>query len=170
MPNHATIPSPSLYTAAPLRNRVRVELNAPVPEVWALVGDFARLPEYSAGLERVDVQTGPGGVPEWYLCHFKPVKAGAAGPVARDLVRWYEANRGWASVDDEPNDFGTRDSLHLVTVAPTERGTMVEWVAHYNAADIEASRSDLDLALVDIAERLIQRFGGRLFERYAQRG
>jgi hypothetical protein len=48
-------------TAAPLRNRVRIELQAPVAEVWALVGSLERYPEYSAGLERVDVTRGGNG-------------------------------------------------------------------------------------------------------------
>ena len=33
------------FNAAPLRNRVRVRLNATPDEVWALVGDLTRFPE-----------------------------------------------------------------------------------------------------------------------------
>lgn len=168
MLSQATIPSPASSTSAPLRNRMRVELHAPVPEVWGLVGDIARLPEYSAGLERVDVKKGPSGAPEEYVCYFKPIEEGAFGAVARDLVRWYEPNRGWASIDAEPNDFGTKNSLHMVMLAPTERGTIVEWFAHYDAMDLETNRSELDKAYADIAERLIQRFGGRVIERYVE--
>jgi hypothetical protein len=39
-------------TSAPLRHRLRHELNAPVPDVWALVGRHERLHEYSAGMAR----------------------------------------------------------------------------------------------------------------------
>lgn len=46
------VPSASDFTSSPLRNRIRVELEAPVSTVWELVGDLSRFPEYSVGLER----------------------------------------------------------------------------------------------------------------------
>jgi carbon monoxide dehydrogenase subunit G len=168
MKTETAIPNPASLTTAPVRNRMRVELHAPVHEVWALVGDIGRLPEYSAGLERVDVKKNRNGAPEEYTCHFKPVQEGGAGAVARDLVRWHEPNRGWASVDAEPNDFGTKNSLHLVTVSPSQVGTLVNWQAHYDAVELEMNRRELDRALADIAERLIARFGGHVIERYVE--
>lgn len=168
MQTEAAVPSPTLFTSAPVRNRLRAELNAPVSEVWAIVGDFARLPEYSSGLERVEVRRNEGGAPAEYTCYFKPTEGGGPGAVARDLVRWYEPNRGWASVEVEPNDFGIRNSLHVVTLSPSDRGTLVEWVARYDADDLEMNRTELDRALADIAARLIAQFGGRILERYAQ--
>lgn len=164
----ADVPNPSTFTSAPLRNRIRVELDAPVKEVWALVGDPGRLPEYSAGLERVDVMKSSSGAPEEYTCYFKPMEEGVPGAVARDLIRWHVPDRGWASVDTEPNDFGTKNSLHLVTLSPSAEGTLVTWEARYDAADLEMNRSALDQALADIADRLIGRFRGRLLERYVE--
>jgi carbon monoxide dehydrogenase subunit G len=161
-------PNPTTFTTAPLRNRIRVELKAPASEVWALVGDIARLPEYSAGVERVVVERDSSGAPSEYVCHFKPMVEGGEGVVSRDLVRWHEANRGWASVGEEPNDFGLSNSLHLVTLVPVEGGTVVKWDAHYDATDLEMNRSELDKALADIAERLVKRFGGRVIERYVE--
>jgi hypothetical protein len=35
------IPSSTVFTSAPLRNRLRVELHAPPSDVWALVADCA---------------------------------------------------------------------------------------------------------------------------------
>jgi carbon monoxide dehydrogenase subunit G len=64
-------------------------------------------------------------------------------------------------VGEEPNDFGLKNSLHLVTLEPSGQGTVLNWVAHYDAADLDTNRSELDRALSDIADRLIARFGGR---------
>jgi hypothetical protein len=56
------VPSASDFTSSPLRNRIRVELDAPVSEVWELLGDLSRFPEYSEGLERsVSASRGRGG-------------------------------------------------------------------------------------------------------------
>jgi uncharacterized membrane protein len=57
--------------AAPLRNRVRVWLQAAPQEVWSLLGDLSRFPEYSFGLERVDVEQDETGNCAAYVCHFK---------------------------------------------------------------------------------------------------
>jgi hypothetical protein len=164
MKTDTALPDPSSLTSAPMRNRIRVQLNAAVPEVWALVGDVGRLPDYSAGLERVEVKKASSGAPEEYTCHFKPTEPGGPGAVARDIVRWYEPNRGWASTDAEPNDFGTTNSLHIVTLSDADGGTLLEWRAHYDAADLETNRTELDKALGDIAQRLIARFGGRVVD------
>jgi hypothetical protein len=72
MQKESIAPSPTSLTAAPLRNRVRIELPAPVAEVWALVGRLERYPEYSAGLERVDVTRDGNGRCTEYVCHFRP--------------------------------------------------------------------------------------------------
>jgi hypothetical protein len=158
------VPDPSSFTSAPMRNQMRVQLNAPVSEIWALVGDIGRLPDYSGGLERVEVKKTSSGAPEEYTCHFKPTEPGGPGAVARDIVRWYEPNRGWASTDAEPNDFGTKNSLHIVTVSLANGGTLLDWRAHYDAPDLETNRTELNKALGDIAQRLIARFGGRVLE------
>jgi uncharacterized membrane protein len=55
------VPSASEFTSSPLRNRLRVELDAPVAEVWDLIGDLSRFPEYSAGLERVEAELDESG-------------------------------------------------------------------------------------------------------------
>jgi hypothetical protein len=163
-----TSPAPRSLTSAPLRNRLRVELEAPVSEVWSLVGDIERLPEYSAGLERVEVNESPGGVPAAYVCHFKPTEEGAAGAISRDLVRWHEPNRGWASLADEPNDFGLRNCLTVVTLEPLGQGTALAWDAYYDADDNTAFLAHFDEAIADIAQRLVARFGGRVVERYVE--
>ena len=166
----ATIPDAGSLTTAPLRHRLRITLDAPVAQVWALIGDLARLPEYSAGLDRVEVKKNATGTPVEYTCHFKP-QEGADGIVTHaEPIPWYEPGRGWASTgSDRPDAFGVQDSLHLVTVAPAPEGSTVSWVVHYNVADpaaLDAYRTSLVEALTDIAQRLTARFGGATLEQY----
>ena len=60
----SAVPSASDFTSSPLRNRVCLELDAPVVEVWELIGDLSRFPEYSVGLERVEAQLDEVGLGE----------------------------------------------------------------------------------------------------------
>jgi uncharacterized protein (TIGR02246 family) len=145
-----------------------VKLDAPVGDVWALIGDLPRFPEYSAGLERVDAIVGADGAYEGFVCHFKPTSQGEAGIVDRNEVRWYEPRRGYASSGEPNNAFGLRDDLFLVAVDQCPGGTLVTWDDYFDAQDVAAMRASLDDALVDIGERLIARFGGQLIERYAR--
>lgn len=168
MTTDTPIPNAATFTSAPLRNRIRVALNTPVSKVWALVGDLARYPEYSAGLERVDVTKNSSGESTEYVCHFKPLQQGGDGFSHRELIRWHEPNRGYASVAEEPNAFGLTNALTLVTLQPSKEGSVMTWEQYYDAGDLDMSRAEFDRALADIAERLIARFGGRVTERYVE--
>jgi uncharacterized protein YndB with AHSA1/START domain len=161
-------PSASDFTSSPLRNRIRVELDAPVSEVWELVGDLARFPEYSAGLERVEaVVDGEGRCVE-YTCYFKPLADGAEGAVSRDVMKWYEPNRGYLSVEAEAT-WGGGGTVAVTTLEPTPRGTRLTSDMHFEAEDLDAAKTHLDEALLDIAENLIRRFGGTIVERYVEK-
>lgn len=83
-------PSASDFTSSPLRNRIRLELDAPVCEVWELIGDLSRFPEYSVGLERVDVELDEGGRCIGYTCYFKPLEEGAEGAMSRDASQCHK--------------------------------------------------------------------------------
>ena len=159
------VPVATTFTSAPLRNRLRLHLNQPVEAVWSLVGDLSRLPEYSAGLERVDSKTDSGGACTEYTCHFKSRAAGEAGIVDRNVVRWYEPNVGYASSAQADNAFGVTNDLNLLTVEPSGEGMIVTWDEHYEAADVPMMRAEYDGAFADIADRLISRFGGHVIER-----
>jgi carbon monoxide dehydrogenase subunit G len=159
------VPSVDTFTSAPLRNRLRVQLNQPVEVVWSLVGDLSRLPEYSAGLDRVESNTDARGACTEYTCHFKPRAAGEDGIVDRNVVRWYERNVGYASSAQGNNAFGVINDLNLVTVEATAGGTIVTWDEYYEAVDLLMMRAEYDNAFADIAERLIARFGGHVIER-----
>jgi hypothetical protein len=159
------VPAASTFTSAPLRNRLRVQLNQPPDVVWSLVGDPSRMPEYSAGLERVDSRTDPGGACTEYTCHFRPRTAGEEGIVDRNVVRWYERHIGYASSAQAGNVFGVTNDLNLVSVEPSKEGTIVTWDEYYEATDLAMMRAEYDDAFADIAKRLIARFGGHVIER-----
>lgn len=163
------VPSASSFTTAPLRNRLRVELKAPVTEVWAVLGDPARYPEYSSGLAKVETSRNSSGIFTAYVCHFKPQTQGEAGIVHRVNIPWYEPNRGYASLDEVPNAFGFTDAVTLVTVEPSTDGTIATWDSHYNAEDLDTNRTALDQALADIGDNLVRRFGGAVVTRYVDR-
>jgi Polyketide cyclase / dehydrase and lipid transport len=150
-------PSASDFTSSPLRNRIRVELDAPVPEVWELVGDLSRFPEYSAGLERVEAVRDEDGRCVEYTCYFKPLEEGAEGAVSRDVMKWYEPNRGYLSVEVEGGS-----TVALMTLDPIPGGAQISFDMHFDAEDLDGTKAAIDAALLDIAENLIDRFGGRV--------
>jgi Polyketide cyclase / dehydrase and lipid transport len=162
---HGNVPVADTFTSAPLRNRLRVQLNQPVEVVWSLVGDLNRLPEYSAGIDRVESTTDSHGACTEYTCYFKPRAAGDVGVVDRNVVRWYERNVGYASSARENNAFGITNDLNLVTLEPSAGGTTVTWDEYYDAAELAMMRAEYDDAFADIAERLVARFGGYVVER-----
>lgn len=157
---------PVQHIKAPLRNRMRLDLRAPLAEVWRLVGDLARMSDYSAGLERVEAKTDARGHCTEYTCFFKPMQPGEEGIVHRDIMLWYQPNRGWASGSATDDVFGTSDSLHVVTVEPSQEGTLLTWDAYYQAQDLAMMTTHLQEALSDIAQNLLARFGGRLIHCY----
>jgi len=159
-------PVAASLTPAPLRNRVRTHLLAPPGEVWALLGDLRRFPEYSAGLERVEATLDAGGRCTEYVCRFKPAAEGEPGIAERNIIRWYEPGQGYASSGEPDNAFGLTNDLHLVTIEPSGNGTLATWDEYFDASDVTTNRASFDQALLDTAERLIARFGGRMIERY----
>ena len=161
----SAVPFASDFTSSPLRNRTRVALDAPVSDVWEVVGDLSRFPEYSAGLERVETKQDEDGRCLEYTCYFKPVEEGAEGAVSRDVMRWYEPNRGYLSVEVEAS-WGGGNTVALMTLESIPGGTLVTNDMHFDAEDLDAAKAALDEALVDIAENLVARFGGRIVERY----
>jgi uncharacterized protein (TIGR02246 family) len=158
-------------SSAPLQNRLRVVLFASTQDVWSLVGDLSRFPEYSAGLEQVEVKLRAEGEvedhPSEYVCHFKPTAPGVAGVTHRERVRWFESGRGYASTPEADNVFGLRDALNIVTIDAHPNGSLLTWDEFFDAADVEFNRTAYDQAFADIADRLIARFGGQVVERYA---
>jgi hypothetical protein len=167
---HASTPADArALTHGPLRNRIRVELHAPVAEVWTLIGNLPRFPEYSSGLERVDAMSDSSGTPLEFVCHFKPRDGSGVSIAHRELIRWYEAERGYASSGEQGNVFGLSNDLNLVILEPSKRGTLVTWEQYFDAQDLDMMKEGYDQALADIGENLIRRFGGAMRERYVER-
>jgi hypothetical protein len=162
------VPKASAFTAAPLRNRICIELAAPVSEVWGLIGDLARFPEYSDGLERVDVALASDGRCTGYVCYFKPMEPGGVRLVSRDVIRWWHPGLGYASSGADGDSFGLVNDLHLVTIEPKNGMATVAWEEYFDAEDSDAMKAHFDTALADIAENLVRRFGGRIVDRYVQ--
>ena len=159
------VPAPSEFTSSPLRNRLRLELDAPVSRVWELLGDLSRFPEYSVGLERVEARTDEAGRCLEYTCYFKPVEGMYA--VSRDVMKWYEPDRGYLSVEIE-GDAGTEGAVAFTTLEPTPAGTRVTYEMYYDSEDLDAMRAHLDEVFVDMSDRLIASFGGRVVDRYVE--
>jgi Polyketide cyclase / dehydrase and lipid transport len=164
----SVVPSVSDFTTSPLRNRLRLELDAPVSEVWELMGDLSRFPEYSEGLERVEVVRDEDGRCTAYTCYFKPVEEGSPGAVSRDDMKWYEPQRGYLSVEVE-GDTGTEATVAFMTLDPIPGGTRLTYDMHFDAQDLDTMKAVLDEVNVDMADRLIGRFGGRVTERYVEK-
>lgn len=163
------IPSATDFVESPLRNRIRVDLRAPVAEVWALVGDLSRLSEYSSGIERCDPGLDPAGACVAYVCHFKPAGPDGTRVAHREVMRWYAPPTGYASSPTDDNAFGLRETLTLVTLEPSREGTLLTWDEHFEADDVAAQRTAFHAALADIAENLVRRFGGRTILQHGDR-
>jgi hypothetical protein len=157
------------FTSSPLRNRIRVELNSPTTSVWGLLGDLAKFPEYSFGLDKVDASVDAAGNCTEYVCHFKPVEEGGESITHKETIRWYEPNKGWASVAEEPNAFGLTDAVTIINVEQSGEGTIMTWDQYYNAADLEMTKGIFDQALADIGQNLVNTFGGKVLEQHTEK-
>jgi hypothetical protein len=161
------VPSPSAFTSIPLRNRLSMELEAPVSEVWELMGELARFPEYSEGLDRVEAKQDADGRCVEYTCYFKPAEEGVEGAVSRDVMKWYEPERGYLSVEVDGNT-GTETAVAFMTVDPIPGGSRVTFDMHYDSEDLNAMKTHMDEVYSDMARRLTNRFGGKVIERYVE--
>lgn len=159
------LPRAERWVKSPLRNLLIIELDKPIAEVWDLVGDPGNMPKYSSGLERVETKKDSNGKCSQYTCYFKPMEAGSQGIVHTANMVWQEENRGWASLDAEPNEIGLTESLSLTTFEEQNGKTIVKWYMHYNMATpemIEQGKAGLKQAFADIGSQLVGRFGGRI--------
>jgi carbon monoxide dehydrogenase subunit G len=159
----AKLPEPSVYTSAPMRNSLRVRLDASIDDVWALVGDHARLPEYSAGIETV-ATSGDG---QSFTCRFRATDQTPALELTQQ-IRWEIPGVGYSASTVEPNGFLLTDDLGVVTVKADGAGTVVEWAQYYHSSELAAAIASFDEGLTDIAQQLVARFGGQVTKQWAQ--
>jgi carbon monoxide dehydrogenase subunit G len=158
------------WVKSALRNRIKLELDAPVSEVWALVGDPSKMPEYSSGLSKVDTKKNSSGRCTEYTCYFKPIEEGGQEIVHTAKMVWHEPKKGWASLDEEPNTFGFQQSLTLITLEQKANKTVLNWAMHFNCENqelLQLNISSLEQALNgDIAQQLLAKFRGKLLDSY----
>lgn len=162
------MPKAQNFVDSPLRNRIKLNLKAPVSEVWNVVGRPERMPEYSMGLNKVEADYSEQKC-TGFTCYFHPMEGQNIGLEHKEQVIWYEENIGYISQSEEPNNFGYTDSLALVSVSATEDGTIFTWDIHYNAGDEPTLHLNIDsyaMALDDIANNLIQLFDGKILENF----
>ena len=170
---YSDIPSADEFVKSPLRNSITLELNASVSEVWALIGKLERMPEYSAGLRKVDAEYDNSNKCTRFTCHFFPMEEGGPEMEHSEPIKWYERNVGFASVADEPNAFGLEQSLGLITLESKGNNTILKWSVYFTAANDEIIKMNIagyEKALNgDIAQNLIKKFGGKVSESYIQK-
>jgi len=165
MHTNTGIPNAKDFTPAPLRHRLRLELKAPVSDVWALIGQHVRMPEYSAGISSVEIEQASDGARS-RVCQFRSPDGSGVGPRLRERIRWEAPNVGYATTIDPDNPFGLANCLELLTVAAVPAGTLLTWDEYYDSPDLRVARASFDDGLADIGQRLVARFGGRILERH----
>jgi carbon monoxide dehydrogenase subunit G len=169
---HAAIPAAEKWVKSQLRNRIKLELDAPINEVWALLGDPAKMPIYSSGLNKVDTKTDGSGKCTQYTCYFKPMEQGGQETVHSAKMLWHEPKKGWASLDEEPNAFGLQQSLTLITLEQRDSKTILNWSMHFNCESqemLQLNISSLEQALNgEIVQQLIDKFGGKVIESFVE--
>jgi putative IMPACT (imprinted ancient) family translation regulator len=58
------------------------------------------------------------------------------------------------------------NDLNVVTLEGRDDGTIVTWEEYFDAADVPMMQAHFQDALQDIANRLVDRFGGSVLETY----
>lgn len=158
-------PSADNWVTSPLRNGIKVELNASVDEVWKFVANPANIFSDCCGVNKVELKTNDSGECTEYTIYYESEDGGKDMP-ARSAMVWYEPCKGWASLDEEPHPMDFEQSLLLVTMEEKEEKTVLNWSMYYDIANDEMLQmfiTGLDQSLKgEVAQILIKRFGGRL--------
>jgi hypothetical protein len=165
-------PSADKFVKSPLRNRIRLELNASVTEVWSLVGVLERMPEYSSGLKKLEAKYDSKGNCTEYTCHFLPEEEGGEVTTHSETMKWYEPNVGYISLAHEPNIVGLQQSLSIISLEKKGNDkTLLRWDVHFTAENEKIIKMNIEgfkQALnIDIAQNLIKLFGGIFLENYS---
>ncbi|HJV20215.1 MAG TPA: SRPBCC family protein [Sediminibacterium sp.] len=170
--SNKALPTTDRWVKSPVRNRLVLELNKPVAEVWALAGDPANMPEFSPGIDSVITKKVNGRCTQ-YTCYFKPMKEGESGYVHTENMIWSEENKGWASRSPEPNAMGYTDYLSLITLeALPNNKTRLTWAMtsnHNNQEMIDQNTKGLVEAFDNIGRQLTARFGGKVVENHSEK-
>ena len=102
------------------------------------------------------------------MCYFKPMEEDGQEIIHTAKMLWHEPRKGWASLDEEPNVFGFQQSLTLITFEQKNNKTFLDWSMHFDCQNQETLQMNilsLEQALNnDIAQRLLDKFGGKVIE------
>jgi hypothetical protein len=96
----------SNFARGPLRNGIGLEMNAPVSEIWTLMGHLSRFDEFSRGIQSIEVISNSKGASNVCICQFMPREQNSASVSGRSVICWYEPNRRRISVDEHLDSFG----------------------------------------------------------------
>ncbi|MGW9686354.1 SRPBCC family protein [Flagellimonas sp. 2504JD1-5] len=166
------VPLASDFVSSPLRNSIELELNASTTEVWELIGKLERMPEYSSGLKKVEAKYNDSNHCQRFTCTFFPMEEGMPETTHTEIMKWYQPNVGLASMAEEPNALGLKNSLGFLLLKSEGAKTILLWSQYFDADSEESLKMNIEgfrLALnEDIANNLIRKFGGRILENYVQ--
>lgn len=158
-------PSAERWVSSPLRNGIKIELNASVGEVWKVVINPANIFSNCCGVNSVESKTNDSGKCTEYTINYES-EDGGDDMVARSTMVWYEPGQGWASLDEEPHPMGFEQSLLLVTIEEKEEKAVLNWNMYYDIANDEMLQmfiTGLEQSLnEEVAQLFIQKFGGRM--------
>lgn len=168
----SAIPKADDFVNSPLRNRIELELNAPVNEVWSLVGKLERMPEYSSGLKKLEVNYDENNNCTDYTCYFFPMVEGGEVTTHSESIKWYAPKIGYASTAHEPNLGGLKNTIGIITLKEKGENTILKWDVHFNAENNEMLLMNIagfNQALNDdISKNLIKIFGGKVLKSFVQ--
>ena len=158
-------PSTNKWVTSPLRNSIKMELNASANEVWEIVANPANIFSNCCGVNNVEPKTNDSGKCIEYTINYES-EDGSEDMVAHSTMVWYEPNQGWASLDNDPHPMGFKQSLLLITIEEQKEKSVLNWNMYYDIENDEMLQmfiTGLNQSLKnEIAQLLIQKFGGKI--------
>ena len=165
MSNNMEFPSADKWVTGSLRNSIKIELNAPVNEVWKVVSNPVDIFSKCSGVNNVVSKTDDLGRCTEYTIDYES-ENGGEDMIAHSTMVWYEPNQGWASLDDDLHPMGFEQSLLLITIEQEEEKSVLSWNMYYDIKNNEMLQmfiEGLDQSLKEeVAQLFIQKFGGRI--------
>lgn len=158
-------PSTNRWVTSPLRNNIKIELNALVNDVWMAIANPMDIFSNCCGVNHVESIIDDLGNCSEYTTYYESENS-SENIAARSTMVWYEPNQGWASLDDYPHPMGFEQSLIIITVEKKENKSILNWSMHYDIENNEMLQifiKELDQSLKkEVSRYFIQKLGGRI--------
>ena len=151
------------WTNAPLRLQHAIRLAAPRTDVFALIADHGRIPEWFPMVAQVDVcnqhADAPGGIGAIRYCTL------TNGVVMAETILACNAPQLLCYAIHEDNVFGLRNHLGVITLEVTnahaaDDHTILTWQHYFNHTNPGAMVAKLDANLRVGLQNLMDHFGG----------